>query len=278
MPLRVNAVLSKLDRWIGARLAGAHKVLPDVVIIGAAKSGSTTIYDYLNAHPQVLRSYRKEHHYFDRQRNVSSEEYRGEFPLRATCKASNVLTGNRPLTFEATPSYLFCPLVPARMQACLPDGKFVAVLREPVARAYSHYQMNLRKGYIGNISFREAIDLERRTLESKHDEAFYLGEEYNRQSYLGRGLYVFQLKRWFGCFPRDRFLILNATDLARDSQAAFEKLTLFLGIGPHFPGRHFRSNVGAYEPMNEEVREELACYFKPYNEELYELLQMRFEW
>ena len=112
------------------------RMLPDFVIIGAQKSGTSSLYDFVVQHPAILPAAKKELHYFSLGYKKGEYWYRLRFPIRASQK---LLSG------EASPIYLFYPMVPGRMKKLLPDVKLIVILRNPVDRAYSHYHDTKRK-------------------------------------------------------------------------------------------------------------------------------------
>ena len=136
--------------------SGGPKIgaLPDFVIIGAQRSGTGRLYGLLTRHPDVERASVKEVHYFDRPDNFRRgiEWYRRRFPARRR-------GSQRHITGEATPSYLVDPPVPERIAEAVPEVRLIVLLRDPVARAYSHFHMAYRKGN-ETRSFEEAVEEE----------------------------------------------------------------------------------------------------------------------
>src|SRR5258706_11489250 len=114
------------------RATSRYRKLPDFLIIGAQRSGTSTLYQYIARHPDVRGAFRKEVHYFDMHYDRGLDWYRACFPTRG-------------FTGESSPSYLIHPEVPARVAAVLPDIKLIAILRNPVERAYSAYNRNVRR-------------------------------------------------------------------------------------------------------------------------------------
>ncbi|MGH8773897.1 MAG: sulfotransferase family protein [Jiangellaceae bacterium] len=197
---------------------------PGALVIGAQRSGTSSLFRYLGAHPDVAASFRKEVEYFSRRADLGERWYRAHFALRI---------GRPKLGFEATPDYLFHPLAPSRAAALVPDARLVVLLRDPVARAWSHHQHMVRLGY-ETLAFAAALaaeeercaeDLARLAVEPDHDAKALL-----RYSYAARGLYAEQLRRWFAHFPRDQFLILPSEDFFADTPRTFATILDFLGL------------------------------------------------
>jgi hypothetical protein len=185
-----------------------------------------------------------------------------------------------PAVGEATPEYLYYTHVPARVHAFDPDLQLIVVLRDPVERAYSHYQMQVRRRG-EQRTFEEVLAVEeaempgRREL-TQRDPTHVLPIVHN--SYIERGFYAEQLERWFELFERDRFLILASAELSDDTAGAMATITAFLGV-PEWPSEDYaRLSAGTYEPMAAETREYLARLFEPHNRKLEELLGRAFDW
>lgn len=142
------------ERGIRQRLPNAvFGRAPDFLIIGAQKGGTTSLYTYLCQHPRVVGASRIEVHFFDLAYDKGWWWYRSHFPVHVFRRGERIVTG------EASPYYIFHPLVPERVRKDLPNVKLVAILRNPVDRAYSHYQ-HVRRNGREPLSFEEAIERE----------------------------------------------------------------------------------------------------------------------
>ena len=121
--------------------------LPDFLIIGIAKSGTTSLYGLISAHPHVVPARLKEVHYFTDSRNygMGALWYRARFPSMSYKRRLAVRYGRKILSGEASSTYMFHPMAPGRVKALLPDVKLIAILRNPVDRAYSDYHMQVRE-------------------------------------------------------------------------------------------------------------------------------------
>jgi hypothetical protein len=186
--------------------------MPAALMIGAQRSGSTSSFNYLIPHPNVLAPLGKELHYFDLHYARGLRYYRGRFPLRSRLGSGNI-------TVDATPYYMVHPPVPSRAAELLPDVKLIAVLRNPIDRALSHYQHEVRGGR-EPLSFEEALAREPERLKGEEerlrDEPNYYSWNHHRYSYVHRGLYLQQLRRWVEHFPRSQLLVLQSEQLFRD--------------------------------------------------------------
>lgn len=242
----------------------SQRSLPDFAIIGTQRGGTTSLYRYLSRHPDVGPAYRKEVHFFDRYYAKGLDWYLAHFPMR----------GEADIVGEASPYYLFHPEVPERIHAVLPHAKFIALLRNPVDRAYSHYHMKVRRG-IETLSFEEAIDKEDERMSVTDDAASLPWRHY---SYLRRGLYVDQLQRWTNIFPRERLLVIKSEDLYKDPARVLTQTQAFLGLTPWYPRKFKISHLSEYDPIDPATRQRMTEYFAPHNQRLYDFLDTDLGW
>lgn len=261
---------------------GRRRVLPDYLVIGAARSGTTTLHGGMAANPSILPASKKQVHFFEFNYQRGVGWYRSHFPLDEERREAERRRGHRVVTGEASPTYLPHPLVPGRVAETVPDVKLVVVMRNPVDRAYSHYQMVRREGN-EPLSFEEAIEAEPDRLGGEVDrmasDPRYRSWAYRSWAYLDRGRYAEQLERWFAVFPRERFLLLSFDELATDQQAVFSRMYAFLGVPDHTLKRPTRLNTApTYEPLSAETRTRLEQYFRPHNERLSRLIGVDFGW
>jgi hypothetical protein len=187
------------------------------------------------------------------------------------------------ITLDATPYYLMHPLVPGRAAALLPHARLITLLRNPVDRALSHYQHEVRGGR-ESLSFAEAIDKEPERLAGEEErlraEPGYYSWNHHRYGYLRRGLYLEQLRRWTEHFPRSQLVVLQSEALFRDPVATMAKAHEFLGLRQHtLPQYDSSFQKGNYaREMPPELRARLAAYFEPHNRELYQWLGEEYDW
>jgi len=253
--------------------------LPDFIIIGAQKSGTTSLSFYLGQHPQILRSCKKEVHFFDGGLDPDvdnfekgREWYQSHFPFRAN-------VGANCRTFEATPLYIFNPLAPKRIFDLVPEVKLVAVLRNPTERAISHYFHEKRKGR-ESLPIMDAMLEEEERLKLAVASKYYKNVVYHRCSYKSRGLYSQQIERFLDYFPRQQILVLSSEELFREPDSTLRRVFEFIGVDPGFKVSKLRPrNTGKNKSeVDSEVYEYLNNYFLPHNQALYDLLGRSYEW
>ncbi len=243
------------------------KAGPDFLIVGSAKCGTTSLYDYLTRHPKVSPAVEKEVHFFD----WFYHRGLGWYLSRLGSLSSDLLAG------EATPSYIDHPLACRRLFSIYPEVKQILLLRNPVDRTISDYYHQVRNG-VERRSLDEAIRAEMAALDRLSEEDFIEGRYYNILGYLSSSLYVYHLKRWLKYFSREQLLILRSEDLFRDPAKVVRQCFDFLSLSDYPLEKYKALAQGGYAPPDASIRESLRDYFRPYNRRLEDLLQMDFDW
>ena len=262
---------------------GPLRLMPDFIIVGAQKAGTTSLYNYLTRHPSVVPAQKKEVLFFGGPGFGKGRIwYRAHFPLWAHRFYATKLCGEDFLTGEASPYYLFYPLAPRRAAEVVPNAKIVVLLRNPVDRALSHYHYEVSRG-AETLSFEEALEREPDRLAGERERMIRDGDYYSfayfHHSYISKGVYVDQLTAWREFFPKERLLVLKSEDLFDDPGSVVEETLQFLGIpSDHAPEEYGALNEGGYGGMDPALRERLAAYFRPHNRRLYEYLGRDFGW
>lgn len=239
---------------------------PDFVIIGAQRAGTTSLHAYLSAHPQVKTPITKELHYLTDRHERGLDWYLGQFPLAIPPHA---------ITGEATPYALFHPLAPKRLLDTSPYAKLIALLRNPVDRAYSHYLHERSRGF-ETLDFASALDAESERLVGEEArisrDPSYISEPHKHFSYLARGDYAPQLERWFAHVPRQQLLVLRSENLYGQPAETLAHVAGFLGIAPELDAPFAAHNRSAGPPLDAAIRARLTDHFAPKNARLEELL------
>ena len=275
-------LLQKVYRGITSPI----RLLPDFLIIGTQRGGTTSLYRYLKTHPYIGATSNKDIHFFDRRFNKGLSWYRGHFPTRLGKYYSQRVRQQPFVTGEASPSYLFHPHAPGRVAQVLPGARLIVLLRNPVDRAYSQYFHAVKLGH-ESLSFEEAIEEEEeRTARERErilaDERYY-SHAYKHRSYLTRGIYVEQLRAWMELFGRQQFLILKSEDFYADPAGTFKQVLAFLQLPETEPvlnkGEYEQFNTNTYSSkMDPALRQRLIEYFRPHNARLYDYLGVDFGW
>ncbi|MET0201776.1 MAG: sulfotransferase domain-containing protein [Gaiellaceae bacterium] len=259
--------------WAYGWVTSPFRPLPDFLVLGAQKAGTTALYEYLRRHPQISGPSWKEVSFFDRHWARGESWYRGNFPNVARTRGKHV--------GEASPSYVFHPLAPRRVQEVVPEARLIVLVRNPVDRALSQYNHEVALGR-ERLPFEEALDAEEERLRGEQErmasDPRYFSREWWSHTYKARGRYAEQLERWLAVFPREQLLVLPSDDLGSDPARAHAQVLEFLGASPQRLDSYPRVYEREYEPMKPETREGLAAAFEEPNRRLYELLGRDLGW
>ncbi len=244
------------------------------VIIGAQKCGTTSLSRHLVRHPQIAPAVTKEIHYFDLNFEKGDDWYFSQLPGLA--ETSRYLA-----TGESSPYYIYHPLVAQRLRRLLPDARLIVMLRDPVARAVSHYHHEVRLK-AEHLSLEEAFAQEPARLRGEAGKLISgeLDYSFNHQhfAYLSRGVYIDQLRPWMELFPREQFLFLKSEDFYADPPAVYNQVLEFLDLPGHELDDYGKHNSGEYPPVSPAMQRKLAKYFRPHNRKLEAFLGRRFDW
>ena len=275
LPHSVRAGVRKTIRKYRFRIRYATaelRSLPHFIIIGAMKSGTTSLFSCLIQHPQILKCFRKEVHFFDNYFDKGTKWYRAHFPL-----ARKVSTGR--ITGEASPLYILNPLAPERISRLLPNVKLIAILRNPVERAISHYFMEVRAKR-EHLPVMEAFQEEENRLEEVLHNHDFTNSVYIHASYKRRGIYREQLARYLQFFPRRQLLVLKSEAFFKEPRDVVRQVFKFLEVNENFEVTDIKPrNVGLKKTrVDAEVYDYLTDFFRPHNQALCELLGEDFDW
>ena len=271
-----------LRRWTAGD--ATDHVLPNFLIVGAMKCGTTSIYHNLLQHPGFVAPSRKEIHYFSSGWNFRNGEswYRNHFPTQTELAETSELIGYRALTGEATPA-MVCNSYAINAAELVPDAKIVMILRNPVDRAYSHYHHQRNTFFSDRLSFWDALQAEEgrigRDLVFNETAPHRVTRHFRRYSYARRGMYIDQIEHWLKHYPREQIKIIHQGDLKTQPAALMKDISTFIGLPEHDFVNLERKNTGHYtEPMEERCRDYLTELFRPYNHRLFAFLGEDWGW
>lgn len=245
--------------------------LPTFLIIGSQRCGTTSLFNYLAAHPDVRPPLRKEIQFFSLNYERGLDWYRGFLPRVDAPRQ----------TFEASPYYIFDDQAPGRIAQHLPDAKMLLLVRDPVRRAYSHYEHSRALGQ-EKLSFRDALDAEANRL----DRGRRLGQRATQRSlrqhsYVARGRYADQLEHWGRFVPLERVKVVRSEDLFDRTGQVLDGICRFLGLAEFTPPTFARENHHATKRPSEltaDLRMRLHREFVPHNERLRDMMGWAEAW
>ncbi len=253
------------------------RVLPNFMVIGVGRSGTTSLFNYLEQHPSIVKSSYDEIGFFDDNFHLGMSWYRSMFPTIFT-KFLVKLKTKHFMTYEVTPWYIRRPWTARRIKNIFPNIKLIVVLRNPVDRTYSHYHLSKQNNE--NREFKEVIEEDMNNIstwniDEKNDNYF---SEQVQNSKLARGFYYEQLVPWYDIFSKEQIIIIPSEKLASETQRTLQDVFKFLGLPDYNIKNTKKVNVSKYEKMDEQTRNILIDYFRPYNEKLFEFLDRKFDW
>lgn len=264
---------------LGQHTAGL-RVLPDFILIGGQRCGTTSLFRALMQHPSVVRpTFHKGVNYFDVNYYRGPSWYAGHFPLRTVARRK--APEGQPHAFEASGYYMFHPEAIRRLAQDLAHVKLVAMLRNPVERAYSAWKHESARGFEWE-DFESALALEDERLvgevERMRSDPTYESFCHRHHSYRGRGEYGRLLQNVLEYFPREQLHIMYSEDFFENPEAAFDELASFLGITPTSGTAFDRYNARPRQPMSEASRLQLSSIYRPQLEVLQSLTGRKPPW
>ena len=266
--------------------------LPDFLIIGAKRGGTTSLYFDLLEHPAVMYLYpppvpmlktdaTKGVHYFDSHAYRSEAWYRSYFPTYVARSVTRRRARENPIAGEASPYYLFHPAAVDRAHALTPGSKIIAQLRDPVLRAYSHWKER-RRNNAETLDFTSALDAEPDRLAGERQRLLsdprYVSYAWEQQSYAAQSEYAGHLARWIDAYGRDQVHVTLSEEYYADPRGVMADIHEFLGVTALPPATSFHRNAARGEDLDEGVRRKLATRFSDSNHRLATLLGRELPW
>ncbi|MFV0584160.1 MAG: sulfotransferase domain-containing protein [Parabacteroides gordonii] len=286
-------ILAKKVSFLYLLLTGKAKKI-DFFIIGAQKSGTTTLFAYLYKHPDCIGTTGKESLLFTKAnyKDPTATKIQASFAGKKLFKSNRKL-----LFFEATPANVYLKECPERLWRHNPKARLIFLVREPISRAFSEYNMHCLLAQ-KKITIREDPDQEYLDCLKNPDkypfswfieEEFrkiketgsYLSSAFHYPDYIRRGLYSDQLERYYHYFSPEQILILEATELKKQKKETLYRIEDFLNIS-HFSWKEdelVNSNIGVYtQQIPVECKQALTLFFKSWNNKFFDMIGHRMDW
>jgi hypothetical protein len=263
----------------GTATAGA-RLLPRLIVVGAQRCGTTTLYRVLSEHPDIVRpTFAKGIFYFDINYAKGPRWYRGHFPIEAL--ARRAVVGANPVAFESSGYYSFHPLAAERIGRDLPGVRLAMMVRDPVERAYSAYKHEFARGF-ETETFERALELEPERLAGEVERMIadpsYVSEAHRHRAYVTRGQYAEQIERLQAAVGVDRVLVLDADDFFADPATEVARLFDWLELSPWTPSKVEQWNARPGDGLTPEIRERLRAHYEPHDRRLAELMGRTPSW
>ena len=283
--------LKRATRACGASTS-RWRPLPDFLIIGAKRGGTTSLYFDLLNHPGVIPLFppplrglkpdaTKGVHYFDSNAFRSESWYRSYFPTAATRHRHERSLGYPPIAGEASPYYLFHPAAVDRAAALVPRARIIAQLRDPVIRTYSHWKERRRQD-AEPLDFLSALAAEPDRLAGEREKLIadptYSSYAWEQQSYASQSEYAGQVQRWIDAYGSERVHVSFSEDYFAAHHRVISEMHVFLGLPPQLPEKQSHRNAAQGDDLDATTLRKLRAHFEEHNHALSALLGRDLPW
>ena len=267
-------------------MTASRRPLPDFLIIGTKRGGTTSLWNYLIGHPLVMPMFPsaqklKSNAYFFSHYDRGLDWYRSHFASTAQRARVERSQGHAPIAGEASPYYMYDPRVADRVRSVMPSVKLIIQLRNPVDRAYSHYWERVNAG-VEPLSFEDALAAEPSRLSGERArmqaEPLYYSRAHDWYSYRDRGVYAPQVAQWLEIFPVEQIHIVRSEDLYGHEQATMDSVVDFLGLPRRTMETITRHNYRPAARMDPNTRAELADFYAPHNARIEQIVGRDLGW
>jgi len=266
---------------------------PDFIIVGAQKAGTSSLFTYLKQDKNFVASQKKEIDFFSKDINYRKGFFWYEKQFRGFKRSGK-------LFYEASPSYLYRSFAPARIFNYDKSIKIIILLREPVERSYSAWNMyrdmfdsnkirsKMKQGYDGKINYLNKYLFQDRSVFPSFEECLEIEisimnqtPEIEEPSIIRRGIYFEQVRRYFELFPKENILIINFEDIVRNKVNSLDRIYKFLNVkfdDSISLNEEAKNKRSYHEKMSDLTRGELRKFYEPYNQKLFKLINREYNW
>tara|TARA_B100000953_G_scaffold61714_1_gene49117 strand:- start:286 stop:1215 length:930 start_codon:yes stop_codon:yes gene_type:complete len=269
-------------------LTSTIRVLPDFIIIGSGRAGTTALYSYLIQHPSIIPTSTENNnsvadlHFFEYMISDKISWYKSHFPTIFSKMYRRRKSKNSFVTGEFTSTYMYHENVPERIFNLIPKIKLIVILRNPIDKAYSTYNQQLHVNEFTS-SFEETIKAEFRRINLIKNHAEHQNHNPDFGNYvvpniIRHGIYFNYLEKWFQIFSKEQIFVVDSNELENFTQQTLNKVFEFLDLPHHEIPNLSKINVGKYSPMSESTRKSLVEFYGPYNAKLNSLLKTNYDW
>ena len=259
-------------------ITGFIRVIPDFLVIGAKRCGTTSLYQHLPEHPCISKSPHDNMGFFNDNFHLGVNWYKSFFPTTFTRNKIKSKFGGF-LAFDVTTKYMEEESTANNVYQTKPNMKIIIILRNPVDRAYSQYHLSVRQT-AERRSFEDVVEENMNRLNKESHEHYEIKPKFSAKedNYLKKGLYALQLRYWLKIFPRENILTVSTEEFESNQQIIYNKIFEFLNISKFEVKNTKKMQKGNYPPIKSETRNLLLDYFRQHNHELFELINMKFDW
>ncbi len=259
-----------------ARITGGERELPSYFIVGAKRGGTTSLSAYIREHPDVLPALvEKGCRYFDVNFDRGWEWFLSNMPSATDADNAERERGVRPIVGETSPYYAFHPQALDRIAEAFPDALLIFVIRDPVTRAWSHYNFERSLGF-EPLEIHDALDAETQRLSNPDLDA--RAHSHRHHSYLARGLYAEEIDRMHRIFAPEQLLVVRSESLFEEPESTMAEVHRHLSLAPHAGNFRTIKKAGSIETLPTDVRDRLTEYYAEPNSRLDAVLGRSMGW
>ena len=270
------------------RITSNLRTYPDFIIIGSGRAGTTSLYNYLIQHPNIITSFSHREqkaadlHFFEYMISSSTNWYRSHFPTKISKKLLQLRTKSSVISGEFTSTYMYHPFVPKRIFDLIPNIKLIVILRNPVDKVYSAFSQQFQfKEFTSSFEDYIESELKRIKITENEPDLKTFNEDFESiavPNILRHGIYHTYLKKWLELFSKKQIYVVDSKDLHDNTQETLDNIFKFLEIPPVNIPDTSKINVGKYSKMDTLTRRRLLDFFSPFNDKLNYLLGTKFHW
>ena len=255
-------------------ITSPFRTIPNFIVIGVKRCGTTTLYEQLSEHPCIEKSAHDNLGFFNNNFELGMNWYKSHFVTNFRKKEIERKYGKF-ATYDVTSSYIQKKKTAQNIFKTLPNVKLILILRNPTDRAYSEYNQNI----IDENESRDFTELIKQEInEIQNMENGNLEFSSDKINLVKKGIYEKQISPWLEIFPRKQILIISTEEFGEKTTETYDKIFRFLELPEYKIKNKKRHRKGTYEAMDDKTRKILDDFYESYNSKLFQKIEETFRW
>ena len=255
-------------------ITSPFRTIPNFIVIGVKRCGTTTLYEQLSEHPCIEKSAHDNLGFFNNNFELGMNWYKSHFVTNFRKKEIERKYGKF-ATYDVTSSYIQKKKTAQNIFKTLPNVKLILILRNPTDRAYSEYNQNI----IDENESRDFTELIKQEInEIQNMENGNLEFSSDKINLVKKGIYEKQISPWLEVFPRKQILIISTEEFGEKTTETYDKIFRFLELPEYKIKNKKRHRKGTYEAMDDKTRKILDDFYESYNSKLFQKIEETFRW
>jgi hypothetical protein len=255
-------------------ISSPFRTLPNFLVIGVKRCGTTTLFEQLSEHPCIEKSAHDNLGFFNNNFELGLNWYKSHFTTNFK-KKQIIKKYGKFATYDVTSSYIQYEKTATNISKTLPNIKLILILRNPTSRAYSEYNQNIIDEDESR-GFEKLIKEE--ILQMENEQNNKLKFSLDKINLIKKGIYINQILPWLEIFPKNQILIISTEEFGNKTNETYNKIFKFLELPKYEIRNKQRYRKGNYKKMSNETRELLDHFYEKYNNELFQKIGQKFEW